>query len=139
MGVRTDATAGGRALDPEARLQHARELAWRALNRRDRTEVELRRILADKRAEPDAIDRVIAELLDGGYLDDARYAQQFADDRRRLDAWGSERIERRLLMLGVDRSTSRPRSVSDRRGRSSRRRWRCFSGAAAPSRRHPAT
>ena len=31
-----------------------------------------------------------------GYLDDARYAQRFAEDRRTLDAWGAERIERRL-------------------------------------------
>ena len=30
-----------------------------------------------------------------------RFAQRFADDRRRLDAWGSERIERRLRELGV--------------------------------------
>ncbi len=38
-----------------------------------------------------------------GYLDDARYARAFAEDRRALDAWGPERIERRLLELGVDR------------------------------------
>ena len=38
-----------------------------------------------------------------GYLDDARYARVFAEDRRALDAWGPERIERRLLELGVDR------------------------------------
>ena len=38
------ATPAGRAasLDPEARLQHARDLAWRALNRRERTVAELR-------------------------------------------------------------------------------------------------
>jgi regulatory protein len=38
-----------------------------------------------------------------GYLDDARYARTFAEDRRNLDGWGTERIERRLLALGVDR------------------------------------
>ena len=92
-----------RTRDPEARLQHARDLCWRSLNRRDRTEGELRRMLADKRVEPDAIEAVIAELVEGGYLDDARYAQRFAEDRRRLDSWGSERIERRLLSLGVAR------------------------------------
>ena len=98
------AAAGERRLsDPEARLQHARDLCWRALNRRDRTEAELRRMLADKRVEPDAIDAAVAELIEQGYVDDARYAQRFAEDRRRLDAWGSERIERRLLNLGVAR------------------------------------
>jgi regulatory protein len=89
--------------DPEARLQHARELAWRALNRRERTVAELARLLADKRVEPAAIDTVVGELQEQGYLDDAGYAQRFAEDRRRLDAWGAERIERRLLSLGIDR------------------------------------
>jgi len=45
---------------------------------------------------------VVAELREQGYLDDASYAQRFADDRRRLDGWGAERIERKLLALGVD-------------------------------------
>ena len=89
--------------DPEARLQHARDEAWKALNRRERTVAELARQLAAKRVEPAAIDAVVAELLEQGYLDDASYAQRFADDRRRLDAWGAERIERKLLALGIDR------------------------------------
>ena len=89
--------------DPEARLQHARDVAWKALNRRERTVAELGRLLAAKRVEPSAIETVLAELREQGYLDDASYAQRFADDRRRLDAWGAERIERRLLSLGIDR------------------------------------
>jgi regulatory protein len=92
---------GAPLLDPEARLQHARDLAWRALNRRDRTVAELARLLAGKRVEPGAIDTVVGELLEQGYLDDARYARRFAEDRRRLDAWGPDRIERRLRALGV--------------------------------------
>jgi len=89
--------------DPEARLQYARDVAWKALNRRERTVAELARLLAAKRVEPAAIEVVLAELLEQGYLDDASYAQRFADDRRRLDAWGAERIERKLLSLGIDR------------------------------------
>ena len=89
--------------DPEARLQHARDVAWKALNRRERTVAELARHLAGKRVEPSAIETVLAELSEQGYLDDAGYAQRFAEDRRRLDAWGAERIERKLLSLGVDR------------------------------------
>jgi len=89
--------------DPEARLQHARDVAWTALNRRERTVTEMARLLAAKRVEPAAIETVLAELGEQGYLDDASYAQRFAEDRRRLDAWGAERIERKLLSLGVDR------------------------------------
>src|SRR4051795_372771 len=80
---------------------HARELAWAALNRRERTEAELRWLLTGKRAHPEAIEEVLAGLGEQGYIDDASSARRFAEDRRELDAWGSERIERRLLAAGV--------------------------------------
>jgi len=99
--------AGERRLqDPEARLEHARALAWGALNRRERTEAELRALLARKRVAPEDVDVVLGELLRAGYVDDARYAERFADDRRRLDGCGAERIEQRLRALGVDRETA---------------------------------
>ena len=97
------ATADARRPDPELRRQHARELAWRALNRRDRTVVELARLLAGKRVEPDVVEDVVGELVEQGYLDDLRFAQRFAEDRRCLDGWGAERIEKRLRALGVPR------------------------------------
>jgi regulatory protein len=89
--------------DPQARLQHARDLAWSALDRREHTVAELRRVLERKRVDPAEIGVVIDELREGGWLDDASYAKRFAEDRRHLDGWGSERIERRLRALGVDR------------------------------------
>src|SRR6476646_2581017 len=92
--------------DPELRLQHARDHAWRALNRRERTVAEMARLLAGKRVEPSAIDTVVAELREQGYLDDESYARRFAEDRRRLDAWGPDRIERRLASLVVSRELS---------------------------------
>jgi regulatory protein len=91
-----------RSPDPEVRLQHAREVAWTALNRRDHTVAEVARLLTRKRVEPAVIDAVVGELCEQGYLDDARFAQRFADDRRRLDGWGAERIEQRLRAVGVD-------------------------------------
>src|SRR5829696_2380612 len=95
--------AGERLADPAERIERARALAWRALDRRDRTELELRGILAGKRVAPEEAQVILEELMAGGFVDDAAYAQRFADDRRRLDAWGSERIERRLRALGVAR------------------------------------
>jgi regulatory protein len=89
------------ALDPELRLQHALDLAYRYLGRRDRTVLEVRRHLEAKRVEPDTLDAAIEELAEQGYLDDARYAERFVEDRRRLDGWGVERIERKLLAVGV--------------------------------------
>jgi regulatory protein len=91
-----------RLLDPEVRLQDARDVAWSALNRRDRTMAELAGLLAAKRFAPEEIERVLDELTTQGYVDDARYARQFAEDKRRLEAWGAERIERRLLAAGID-------------------------------------
>jgi regulatory protein len=93
-----------RSCDPEVRLQHARDVAWRALNRRDHTVAEIARVLARKRVEPAIIDSVVGELCEQGYLDDERFAHRFADDRRRLDGWGAERIERRLAQLGIDQA-----------------------------------
>jgi regulatory protein len=83
--------------------ERALELAFGHLGRRDRTEAELRRHLAGKEVGQPAADHAIAELVRMGYLDDARYARTFAEDRRNLDGWGAERIERKLLALGVDR------------------------------------
>jgi regulatory protein len=91
----------GRATDPE-RLQHALEAAYRYLGPRDRTVAEVRGRLEADGVEEGIVDATVAELEAQGYLDDARYAQRFAEDRRSLDAWGAERIERRLLAVGVD-------------------------------------
>jgi regulatory protein len=86
-----------------AQLEQALGLAWRYLNRRDRTLTEMRQHLQKRGVENEAAEQAIAELVEGGYLDDARFAQRFAEDRRTLDAWGSERISRRLRELGVER------------------------------------
>jgi len=51
--------------------------------------------------EPATVDAAVAELHEQGYLDDARFAKRFAEDRRALDAWGAERIERKLRDVGV--------------------------------------
>jgi len=89
-------------IDPETRLQQALDLAYRYLARRDRTVAEVRLQLEHKRVEPATIQATIAELQELGYLDDARYAERFAEDRRTLDAWGPDRIERKLVALGLD-------------------------------------
>lgn len=94
-------TVSERVLDPELRLQHALDLAFRYLGRRDRTELELRRYLEGKRVEPEEIERTLAQLREQGYVDDVRFARQFAEDKRLLEEWGADRIERRLAALGV--------------------------------------
>jgi regulatory protein len=104
-----------RASDPQAQLQAALDLSFMYLGHRDRTVAEVRRHLERKRVEPAGIDAAIEELERMQYLDDARFAQRFAEDRRRLDAWGADRIERRLLALGIEPSLAAA-AVSDADG-----------------------
>jgi regulatory protein len=82
----------------------ALDLAYRYLGQRDHTVAEMRRYLEGKRVDPATIDDAVAELTEQGYLDDARYARRFAEDRREVDRWGAERIERKLLAAGVERA-----------------------------------
>jgi regulatory protein len=91
----------------ELARQEAFDVAWRFLGHRDRTEAEVRRNFTRKRVEPALVEEVVSALLEGNYLDDAAFARRFAEDRRNLDGWGSERIERRLAELGVERELIR--------------------------------
>jgi len=84
----------------------ALELAYRYLGHRDRTVAEVRRHLERKGADAPAIEVVVAELTEQGYLDDARFAQRYAEDRRALDGWGAERIEERLRAAGIERDVA---------------------------------
>jgi regulatory protein len=81
--------------------ERAIDLAYRAVARRERTVAELRTVLERRRVEPDAIEAAVEELTGSGFLDDARYAVRFAEDKRELAQWGSERIERELTRRGV--------------------------------------
>jgi regulatory protein len=83
------------------RVEQALDLAYRHLAKRDRTEMEIRRHLAGRDVGEGTIAQAVAELERQGYLDDARYARRFAEDRRTLDSWGAERIEQRLLAVGI--------------------------------------
>jgi regulatory protein len=91
MGLRSGRSEFERAID----------LAYKAVDRRERTIAELRACLERKRVEPAAIDAAVVELCGAGFLDDARYARRFAEDKRELDRWGSERIARDLHRRGV--------------------------------------
>jgi regulatory protein len=86
---------------PEREIERAIQLAYRAVGYRERTVAELRTFLERKRVEPCAIEEAVAELRTSGLLDDASYAQRFAQDKRDLDRWGSERIARDLHKRGI--------------------------------------
>lgn len=85
------------------RLEHALALAYRYLNRRDRTVAEMRRHLEGKRVDAGAIDGALGALLGLGHVDDARFARMFAEDKRHLEGWGDDRIRQNLHTRGIVR------------------------------------
>jgi regulatory protein len=84
-------------------MADALALAYAYLNRRERTVAEVRARLEKAECPAEEIDAAIAELLEFGNLDDGRYARVFIEDKRNLESWGTERIQRGLLERGVER------------------------------------
>jgi regulatory protein len=85
----------------EAGRGNALAIVWRALSRRDHTVAELRALLERRNIDPADATTALEEVAAGGYLDDAGFARRFAEDRRRLDGWGGERIARELVRRGT--------------------------------------
>lgn len=78
-------------------------VAYAFINRRERTVAEVRARLQRAELPQDEVEDAIAELTELGYVDDARYARVFAQDKRTLESWGEERIARALAERGVER------------------------------------
>jgi regulatory protein len=104
-----------------AQLERALGLAYRYLNRRERTEHELRGHLSAHDLDLATVEEAIDGLRAEGSLDDARYARLFTEDKRELEQWGNERIRRSLIERGIDRdliesalAAGRPDSELDR-------------------------
>ena len=81
--------------------ERAIDLAYKAVARRDLTVAELRARLERKHVAPEAIDDAVEELETTGFVDDARYAIQFAEDKRELEQWGTDRIAHDLRRRGI--------------------------------------
>ncbi|HSC02232.1 MAG TPA: regulatory protein RecX [Solirubrobacteraceae bacterium] len=84
-----------------AGLDQALAIAYRYLNRRESTEAEMRARLERTGVDPRDVEQAVAILLEQGYLDDARFARLFAQDKRELDQWGNDRIRQTLRGRGV--------------------------------------
>lgn len=76
------------------------EAAMSKLNYRMRTKAELKSALADLGYEQDDIAETIEELVAFGYLDDARYSEEFIRSSSRKN-WSSSRILRSLREKGI--------------------------------------
>ncbi len=84
------------------------DYAVKALGRRMRTEVELRRLM-QPRVEPGehgaaVIEAVVARLREYGYLDDVAYAETFARLRQENEKLGARTVRQKLAQKGVPRA-----------------------------------
>jgi regulatory protein len=77
-------------------------LALRALAAKERTVAELGEWLLARGVEEQEAAIVVDQLVEIGTLDDERFARRFAEDKRDLARWGSERIRDALLGRGVE-------------------------------------
>jgi regulatory protein len=77
-------------------------LALKALERKERTVAEMGSWLGARGVGSEEVEEVVDRLVSSGVLDDARYARRYAEDKRELRRWGSERIRAALLDRGVD-------------------------------------
>jgi regulatory protein len=80
----------------------ALELSYALINTRERTVCEVRRHLVGKGVSTEVVDTTVEILCDQGLLDDRRFAELFAADKRELEQWGSERIRISLAARGVE-------------------------------------
>lgn len=71
------------------------------LGRRDYSEQEMQQKLTLKGYEMADIQTTLARLKDLEYLDDAKYARHFVNDKARLAGWGLLRIRQSLKQKGV--------------------------------------
>ncbi len=83
-------------------VQEAIADAYRYLNRRERTQAEVRGHLEGMGFDPGDVEQAIAALVDDGQLDDARFARLLVQDKRELEGWGSDRIRQALLTRGIE-------------------------------------
>lgn len=87
-----------RKIDGEQALYTA---ALRALTRRAHSAFEMRTYLERRAEDPTAAQGVLARLKQEKFIDDARYALDFARARARLRRQGRHRIARELRTRGV--------------------------------------
>jgi regulatory protein len=77
------------------------EFALKALMRRALSVFEMRRALEQRAASGEHVKPVLQRLKEHGYLDDARYARQFARGQAESRRRGRHRIARELRARGV--------------------------------------
>lgn len=82
--------------------REAFETAVAALSRKERSAAELHDLLIGRGLPDAAVAAALERLAAIGELDDERFAQRYAEDKRELRGWGPERIRGALVDRGID-------------------------------------
>ena len=90
----------------QAEKTHAtKEAAFRYLSRRDHASFEIKQKLQKKGYSSDAIESVLDELSNKGYLDDQNFSTKFITEKSELNRWGRKKIESELYKKGIHQKT----------------------------------
>jgi regulatory protein len=76
-------------------------LALGTLARKERSVAELGAWLRGRGVQEEEVADVLDHLVSVGALDDTRFAERFAEDKRTISGWGAERIAAALRERGV--------------------------------------
>ncbi|MXY07315.1 MAG: recombinase RecX [Rhodothermaceae bacterium] len=83
------------------KILRGRSAAMRYLSYAPRTEHQVRQRLTRNGLTKDELDDIIADLYELGYIDDRRYAIEYAEARFKNKGYGPARIRRELVEDGV--------------------------------------
>ena len=68
---------------------------------RDRSVLEVRRKMAELKLSEQESEQMMQELLEDGFVDDARFAESFVRGKMTYNRWGRVKIRAELLQRGV--------------------------------------
>lgn len=89
--------------DHEKLLKRAKNTAYRYLTIRPRSRKELADKLRDKEFSDQIVDAVLEQVTRLGYLDDGKFAAQWAASRVRSRGFGRRRLEQELRIKGISK------------------------------------
>ncbi|HET6365519.1 MAG TPA: regulatory protein RecX [Nitrospirota bacterium] len=98
--------------DNDKEYTRAKNIAYRYLSYRPRSYAEVEKKLRDQGFGDVIVHAVLSNLIRLGYIDDEKFADQWAQSRVRLRGLGRRRIEQELRAKGVDRETAH-RALAD--------------------------
>ncbi|MGE5750889.1 MAG: regulatory protein RecX [Nitrospirota bacterium] len=98
--------------DNDKEYTRAKNIAYRYLSYRPRSCAEVEKKLRDQGFGDVIVHAVLSNLIRLGYIDDEKFADQWAQSRVRLRGLGRRRIEQELRAKGVDRETAH-RALAD--------------------------